>query len=96
MVHYVEGKSTADIKDIIVDGDNVVITGTFTHVIAQNGRSFATAIALHLKVQGGKINHLQLYEDTLLISQHLVQPKEPRRSSQATCPEAFGSLKIPG
>jgi len=67
--HYVEGQSSANINDIIVDGDNVVITGTFTHVIAQSGRSFETPIALHLKVEEGKISHLQLYEDTLLISQ---------------------------
>lgn len=67
--HYVEGQSSANISDIIVDGNNVVITGTFAHVIAQSGRSFETPIALHLKVQEGKISHLQLYEDTLLISQ---------------------------
>lgn len=67
--HYVEGQSSANINDIIADGENVVITGTFAHVIAQSGRSFETPIALHLKVQEGKISHLQLYEDTLLISQ---------------------------
>lgn len=67
--YYVEGKSTASINDIVSDGNNVVITGTFSHVIAGNDRSFETPIALHLKVHDGKISHLQLYEDTLLISQ---------------------------
>ncbi|MCJ9751062.1 nuclear transport factor 2 family protein [Neorhizobium sp. BETTINA12A] len=67
--YYVEGKSAANVDDIVSDGNNVVITGTFSHVIAGNGRSFETPIALHLKVHDGKISYLQLYEDTLLISQ---------------------------
>jgi len=67
--YYAEGKSSANIKDIIADGNNVVITGTFSHLIAHSGVPFETPIALHLKVHDGKISHLQLYEDTLLISQ---------------------------
>jgi ketosteroid isomerase-like protein len=66
--YYVDGKSSANINEIISDGDNVVITGTFSHVIERTGSSFTTPIALHLKVEHGKISHLQLYEDTLLIS----------------------------
>lgn len=69
--YYADGKSSAEINDIISDGNNVVITGTFSHVVEQSGRSFTTPIALHLKVADGKISHLQLYEDTLLISQAL-------------------------
>jgi len=67
--YYVEGKSAAKIDDIVSDGSNVFITGTFSHVIAKSGRSFETPIVLHLKVHDDKINHLRLYEDTLLISQ---------------------------
>ena len=67
--YYVEGESSASVREIIADGDNIVITGTFSHVIKGNGRSFETPIALHMKVQNGKISYLQLYEDTLLISQ---------------------------
>jgi ketosteroid isomerase-like protein len=67
--YYVEGKSAAKIDDIVSDGSNVFITGTFSHVIAQSGKSFETPITLHLKVGNGKINYLRLYEDTLLISQ---------------------------
>ncbi len=67
--YYVEGKSTANISEIISDGNNVVITGTFSHVIERSGSSFETPVALHVKVQDGKIKHLQLYEDTLLITQ---------------------------
>ena len=66
---YVEGKSTTKIDDIVSDGSNVFITGTFSHVIAESGKSFETPITLHLKVSDGKINYLRLYEDTLLISQ---------------------------
>jgi Ketosteroid isomerase-related protein len=67
--HYVEGQSAANVDHVIVDGNNVVIIGTFSHVIARSGVPFETPIALHLRVQDGKISHLQLYEDTLLISQ---------------------------
>jgi ketosteroid isomerase-like protein len=67
--YYVEGKSAANVNDIISDGSNVVITGTFSHVIERSGSSFETPIALHLRVEDGKISYLRLYEDTLLISQ---------------------------
>jgi ketosteroid isomerase-like protein len=53
----------------VSDNKNVFITGTFSHVIKSTGGSFTTPIALHLKVEGGKITYLHLYEDTLLISQ---------------------------
>ncbi len=46
-----------------------MVTGAFSHVIEASGRSFTTPVALHLTVEAGKISHLQLYEDTLLIAQ---------------------------
>ncbi|MGQ9367167.1 nuclear transport factor 2 family protein [Azospirillum sp. A39] len=67
--HYAAGQSSATVDDIIADGKNVVITGTFSHVIEETGKSFTTPVALHLKVENGKIRYLRLYEDTLLISQ---------------------------
>ena len=67
--YYVEGKSSASVSDILADGENVMVVGTFSHVIKRNNKSFTTPVALHLKVRDGKITHLQLYEDTLLISQ---------------------------
>lgn len=67
--YYVEGKSSAEIRDIIADDSNAVILGSFSHVIKRNGKSFTTPIALHLKVESGRITRLQLYEDTLMIAQ---------------------------
>jgi len=67
--HYVDGKSAASVNGMIADNENVIILGTFSHVIKQNNQPFTTPVALHLKVHDGKITHLQLYEDTLLISQ---------------------------
>lgn len=67
--YYVADKSMAEVHEILADGTSAVILGTFSHVIRETGRSFTTPVALHLKVDGGKITHLQLYEDTLLISQ---------------------------
>jgi ketosteroid isomerase-like protein len=66
---YVPGKSSAEVNDIIADGKNVLITGTFSHVIERSGVPFTTPIVLHVKVEDGKISYLRLYEDTLLISQ---------------------------
>ena len=88
--YYVAGKSSADVQDIISDDRNVVIVGTFSHVIERSGRSFTTPVALHLKVENGKIRHLQLYEDTLLIAQAFgesaaaVGPKDLPRSLRST------------
>jgi ketosteroid isomerase-like protein len=87
---YVAGKSSADVRDIISDDVNVVIIGTFSHVIERSGKSFTTPVALHLKVENGKIRHLQLYEDTLLIAQAFdesaaaVGPKDLTRSLRST------------
>lgn len=67
--YYIEGRSSASINDIVADGRNVIILGTFSHIIKQNNKSFTTPVSLHLKVHDGKITYLQLYEDTLLISQ---------------------------
>jgi uncharacterized protein len=67
--YYAEGKSSASVKDIVADDENAIILGTFSHIIKQNNKAFTTPVALHLKVHDGKITHLQLYEDTLLISQ---------------------------
>jgi ketosteroid isomerase-like protein len=67
--HYVVGKSTADVDEVISDGKNVFITGTFSHVIKSSGNAFTTPVVLHLKVENGRIRYLQLYEDTLLIAQ---------------------------
>lgn len=67
--HYVPGRSSATVDDIVSDDENVIVLGSFSHVIESNGNAFATPVALHLKVAGGKIVRLQLYEDTLLISQ---------------------------
>ena len=46
--YYVEGKSSASVSDILADGENVMIVGTFSHVIKQNNKSFTTPVALHL------------------------------------------------
>lgn len=67
--HYVPGKSSANVAEIVADGKNVFITGTFSHIIERSGASFTTPVVLHLKVESGKIRYLRLYEDTLLISQ---------------------------
>lgn len=56
--HYVPGKSSADVRDMVTGGKNVFITGTFSHVIERSGNAFTTPIVLHLKVENGKIRYL--------------------------------------
>lgn len=67
--YYLADRSTAEIHEIMSDGSSAVVLGSFSHVVRDTGRAFTTPVALHIKVEGGKITHLQLYEDTLLITQ---------------------------
>jgi ketosteroid isomerase-like protein len=64
---YVGGKSKVVMERMIVEDENVMILGTFTHTVAENGREFTTPSALHLMVENGEITRLHLYEDTLAV-----------------------------
>jgi hypothetical protein len=64
---FVDGKSRVVIERMIVEDENVLILGTFTHTVAENGREFTTPSALHLVVEDGQITRLHLYEDTLAV-----------------------------
>jgi len=64
---FVRGKSRVALDRVIVEDDNVVILGTFTHTVTETGRELTTPAALHLVVQDGRITSLHLYEDTLIV-----------------------------
>jgi uncharacterized protein len=64
---YVHGKSKVVTNHVIVENENAMILGTFTHTVAQNDREFTAPSALHLQVKDGQITLLHLYEDTLTV-----------------------------
>lgn len=67
--HYVPGKSEVTLERFVVDETDVILLGTFTHMIASSGKEFTTPSAMHLVVEDGRIVRMHLYEDTLVIEQ---------------------------
>ncbi|WP_183869705.1 nuclear transport factor 2 family protein [Pedobacter cryoconitis] len=65
--YYEVEKSKVEIEKIFIDGDEAVILGSFSHVIASTGRHFKTPIAMHLAIADGKIYKMHLHEDTFLV-----------------------------
>ena len=66
--NFAEGKSSTELDSIIIKGDDVILLGEFTHTAAATGIAFQTPVAIHLVISNGKINKLQLYEDTWKVS----------------------------
>ncbi|MEU9337072.1 nuclear transport factor 2 family protein [Streptomyces sp. NPDC048290] len=67
--HYVPGESRVVLERTIVEGTDVVLLATFSHVIATSGKRFTTPASLHLVIEDGQIVQLHLYEDTLIVDQ---------------------------
>jgi uncharacterized protein len=65
--HHETGRAAAEIADILVDGENAVVTGTLTNVISRTGKRYDARFALHLKVVEGLITSHHVYEDSLVI-----------------------------
>jgi ketosteroid isomerase-like protein len=59
--------SQAKLDQLIIEGDDAIALGTFSHVAKTTERPFSTPFALHLKIQDGSITLLQLYEDTYVV-----------------------------
>ncbi|MBM0201712.1 nuclear transport factor 2 family protein [Micromonospora sp. NPDC051227] len=66
---FVAGQSTAIPGAVVVDGDDAVILGTFSHTVVSTGKRFETPVALHLTISDGKIVRMHLYEDTHAVNQ---------------------------
>lgn len=64
---FVHGKSKVVMERMIVEDENVMILGIFTHTVIETGREFTTPSAMHLMVENGRITRLHLYEDTLAV-----------------------------
>jgi len=66
--HFVDGKSSATVEKVVIDGADAVIFAVFQHTAATTGRTFRTPTAMHVKVVDDKIVKLHLYEDTAKVS----------------------------
>lgn len=65
----VAGQSVVEFDRLLVDGDDAVWLGRFTHTVKANNRTFTTPVAFHFTVRDGKISRLHLYEDTHAVAQ---------------------------
>ncbi|MER8072142.1 nuclear transport factor 2 family protein [Streptomyces sp. NPDC094034] len=67
--HYVPGGSQVVHERTIIEGGDVVLLATFSHIIAASGKRFTTPASLHLVIEDGQIVRMHLYEDTLIVDQ---------------------------
>jgi ketosteroid isomerase-like protein len=67
--HFQTAESRAAVETIVVDGDDAVVFGSFDHVAKSTGKPFHTPFAMQVRVSGGRITRLHLYEDTLAVAQ---------------------------
>jgi hypothetical protein len=66
--HFHVDQSELQIEQLVVEGEDAVALGTFSHVAKSTGLRFTTPVALHLKVSGGLVTRLYLYEDTYAVA----------------------------
>ena len=66
--HFHTDQSTAWIDRIVVEGEEAVALGTFSHVANTTGRRFTTPVAMHITVRQGCIIRVHLYEDTYAVA----------------------------
>jgi len=57
-----------DLRQIIAEGDDVVLIGRMVSEVKKTGRDIDTAFALHTTVKDGRITRYHLYEDTYAVS----------------------------
>ncbi|WP_329331725.1 nuclear transport factor 2 family protein [Streptomyces sp. NBC_00663] len=58
-----------ELRQVIAEGDDVVLTGRMVSEIRKTGRDIDTAFALHTTVRDGRITRYHLYEDTYAVAQ---------------------------
>jgi ketosteroid isomerase-like protein len=60
-------RSRVKLDKLIVEGEEAVALGIFSHVANATEQPFTTPFALHVTVKDGAITALQLYEDTYVV-----------------------------
>jgi uncharacterized protein len=58
-----------DLRQVIAEGDDVVLVGRMVSEVKKTGRDIDTAFALHTTVRDGRITRYHLYEDTYAVAQ---------------------------
>jgi ketosteroid isomerase-like protein len=57
-----------DLRQVIAEGEDVVLIGRMVSEVKQTGRDIDTAFALHTTVRDGRITRYHLYEDTYAVA----------------------------
>ena len=57
-----------DLRQIIADGEDVVLIGRMVSEVKKTGRDIDTAFALHTTVRDGRITRYHLYEDSYAVA----------------------------
>ncbi|MEU9228144.1 nuclear transport factor 2 family protein [Streptomyces massasporeus] len=57
-----------DLRQIIAEGDDVVLIGRMVSEVRKTGRDIDTAFALHTTVRDGRISRYHLYEDSYAVA----------------------------
>lgn len=65
--HFALDHSRAQIDKLLLDGEDAVAVGRFSHVARATGQAFSTPFAMHLTVKDGAITALHLHEDTYAV-----------------------------
>ncbi|SDK53779.1 hypothetical protein SAMN05216298_0457 [Glycomyces sambucus] len=58
-----------DVRQVVAEGDDVVMFGRMRSEVRRTGRDIDTAFALHTTVQDGRITRYHLYEDTRAVAE---------------------------
>lgn len=57
-----------DLRQVIAEGDDVVLIGRMVSGVKKTGRDIETPFALHTTVRDGRITRYHLYEDTYAVA----------------------------
>jgi ketosteroid isomerase-like protein len=57
-----------DLRQVIAEGDDVVLIGRMVSEVKKTGRDIDTAFALHATVRDGRITRYHLYEDSYAVA----------------------------
>jgi ketosteroid isomerase-like protein len=57
-----------DLRQVVAEGDDVVLIGRMVSEVKKTGRDIDTAFALHTTVRDGRITRYHLYEDTYAVA----------------------------
>lgn len=57
-----------DLRQVIAEGDDVVLIGHMVSEVKKTGREIDTAFALHTTVRDGRITRYHLYEDSYAVA----------------------------